>query len=820
MKLKAVSGIMLILFVVSIAFNVVPVFGSTQYIKIGVVGPKGWIQWDGLWEGAMMARDEINDAGGINIGESFYNIQLVDIDEHAVPLPDPKAAITELLVSLTDNPDMQFLIGGFKTECVFPMREAAMDYAEVHGRPIWFVCGVATDELIDCGDGTCGHCVRCDYDRYKYMFRVSPVNATTLLNTLVAFLTDYVLPQKLAPIYGSPVKTYIVAEDLVWCDGIVASLQGGALGTQAEIVGVARPSPVAIDFSPEFSDAEAKEARLVVHIFSAVAGANFIRQYGLLKPNFACIGINVESQMQEFYSAVGGACEHETILAPVGTRTNINPNAKPLSTIQFWDEYKARYGHCPIYTAWGAYDAIMALNETLYGKPTLPNCTTLIPIIEQTDRTGIIGKFKYTGPNGIYHDVFCNELGPTWTQGYVRPLVVQWQAGRMEVVWPRDQPYSFDYEIPPWMLLPPPSYTLTIYSSPTGATFTVDGVSRTTPWSGTYSEGTLVSLVMSETHDGYVWSYWFEDGDTNRIRTVTMDTNITLTAVFADQERQLLLETDKGVYERGENVTITFTNGGVETVYFLAYPPFIINGSQGYVAPGVQLLMIVEVPPRESLSWTWNQINGFLGPSELVPAGNYTVTAEVYDSNWDLIATLSTSFQIVEPEIEEPRPDDDTNSTIDLGSLLLETDKAVYAHGEWVNITFTNGGNATVELTSWPCFEIYGSQGYVAPTVLAFMIVKVPPRGSHVWTWDQTGFVNGLNNPDLVDLVPPGTYAVILLIRDPATGLWVGNLTTSFEIEPPTVPEFPSTIILPLFMILSIIAVIFTKRRLPRKPVN
>jgi len=79
----------------------------------------------------------------------------------------------------------------------------------------------------------------------------------------------------------------------------------------------------------------------------------------------------------------------------------------------------------------------------------------------------------------------------------------------------------------------PLEYTLTIHSSPTGVTFTVDGISHMTPWSGTHSEGASVSLVMPETHDGYVWSYWLEDGDPNRIKTITMDTNITLTGVYA-----------------------------------------------------------------------------------------------------------------------------------------------------------------------------------------------------------------------------------------------------------------------------------------------
>lgn len=37
---------------------------------------------------------------------------------------------------------------------------------------------------------------------------------------------------------------------------------------------------------------------------------------------------------------------------------------------------------------------------------------------------------------GALHDVYSPEVGPFWSQGYVRTLVVQWQAGRHEVVFP------------------------------------------------------------------------------------------------------------------------------------------------------------------------------------------------------------------------------------------------------------------------------------------------------------------------------------------------------------------------------------------------
>lgn len=82
----------------------------------------------------------------------------------------------------------------------------------------------------------------------------------------------------------------------------------------------------------------------------------------------------------------------------------------------------------------------------------------------------------------------------------------------------------------------PSEYTLTIYSSPSGVTFTADGVSHTTPWSETYTKDTSVSLVMPSTHTvgeaRYPWEQWSEDGDTNRIKTITLSSTTTLTAVY------------------------------------------------------------------------------------------------------------------------------------------------------------------------------------------------------------------------------------------------------------------------------------------------
>lgn len=70
----------------------------------------------------------------------------------------------------------------------------------------------------------------------------------------------------------------------------------------------------------------------------------------------------------------------------------------------------------------------------------------------------------------------------------------------------------------------PKSYTLTLAVSPTGGG-NVTGA-------GTYVQGTEVQIKASA-NSGYSFVSW-SDGNTNATRTITIDSNISLTALFAD----------------------------------------------------------------------------------------------------------------------------------------------------------------------------------------------------------------------------------------------------------------------------------------------
>jgi len=175
--------------------------------------------------------------------------------------------------------------------------------------------------------------------------------------------------------------------------------------------------------------------------------------------------------MQEFYDAIGGLCEYETIMASAGTKTNTNPLAQPLNGPQFWDKTVADYGHAPIYTAWGVYDAIIGLNET-YSDYSGLTAEDAIPVFEGLDRWGILGHFNYTAvgvgnpivsPPGEGHDVYVSQYAytPIWPDGRVRAHLPQWQDGKLQVIWPRGYavhlgvgsteplPFAGKYKLPP-----------------------------------------------------------------------------------------------------------------------------------------------------------------------------------------------------------------------------------------------------------------------------------------------------------------------------------------------------------------------------------
>lgn len=379
------------LFLFGVIFSAIPVKAVNPTIKVGIIGPQGLPHWSpaGMKEAATMAANEINTAGGINVGGTMYDFELLYGNEYAVPTPDPSAAQAEVTNLVSQG--AKFLIGGFRTEVTGPMIETAMDL-----QTPFFIDGASTDELIR------DLSIPANYTRYKYLFRVTPINGTSLFKTIVAFLGGYLIPNQLLPIYGhvlydakTQVKVAVLTEDLAWTLKMHAYLTNPAiypavLGPYANVTYSARIPATATDVSSYLQNVKDSGARLLIFVFSGATGLPFIMQWKAMNVSAIPVGINVFGQVGTHWNSTVGAAAWETILDTTGTRTPIVPGL----TDVFWDNFlaytKSLYGTAswPIYTAFGAYDSMYAIKEALQSAGTL-DVDTLIPTFEATVRTGL-----------------------------------------------------------------------------------------------------------------------------------------------------------------------------------------------------------------------------------------------------------------------------------------------------------------------------------------------------------------------------------------------------------------------------------------------
>jgi len=465
MNKKITAGIMVTLMLTIGALYVpLPTKAYAGQIDFGVIGPVGFVQYTGMSEGAEMAMDEINGQGGIQLPAGdwgpagYYEMVLHYGDAHMMtPGPDSRAEMNRLVVT----EGCQFVIGGFRTEAVGPMRDEAAGLATdpAYERPIYIIAGAATNELIDCGTGTCGACVRCDYALYQYTFRYTPVNSTILFTTILGAAANALV--KLNKIYdGATVNTAIVCETLDWTVAMRAGLAAYLPMYGANIVyNPDTVNPYATDYTDIITAIKDAHARLVINVFSSEGGRTFARQChpSQLDAGACLIGIDVLGQLSESWDLPtpdAGLCEYETFLASAGTRTPFT-DAGPdgygrfgtIGTTAFWDAYVARWGHAPIYTAWGVYDGLIGLAESIENAGSIDIDAVKNEMESGFERTGLLGKFKFTN----HHDVYCDETGNDWDNGYVRAHMVQWQrtsSGAMQVVSPNDQDFSRRWTIP------------------------------------------------------------------------------------------------------------------------------------------------------------------------------------------------------------------------------------------------------------------------------------------------------------------------------------------------------------------------------------
>jgi branched-chain amino acid transport system substrate-binding protein len=372
----------------------------SQNIKIAILGPMAFVQGENHWAGAEMARDEINKAGGIQVGKAKRRIELVKVDTNEIQsVPDATNAMERAITR--DKADV--VIGGFRTEAVLAMQEVAMDY-----KKLFLGAGAAHSKL--------GLNVEQNYQRYKYWFRIAPTKDVDLARTVFAVLSS-VAGQIREQLKKETPRVAIVAEKAVWTEALVAAAQKNLPTMKMDVAGVWQPSAVATDVTAELSAIKRANADIVFTLLSGPVGIVLGRQMGELQLPAVAFGINVEGQKDAFWQATAGKGNYVSTL---DTFAEVEMSPK---TIPFVKAFKERYKKSPTYNA-RTYDAIMILKAAIEQAGTL-DADKLVPVIE---------KMEHVSAGGT--DTWDKRHDLVWAVGKTAGIAVQWQDGKKVPFWP------------------------------------------------------------------------------------------------------------------------------------------------------------------------------------------------------------------------------------------------------------------------------------------------------------------------------------------------------------------------------------------------
>ena len=414
-----------LLLIASLIFTALGCAGEeTKEIKVGVIGPMQFQMGEHHWMGATLAADEINDAGGIKVGDESYNIKLVKVDSNELVNPADAATAAEKAITVDD---VDFLMGTIRSEGAIAVQEVAMDY-----QTIFMVCGSSETKMSDK--------VAEDYDRYKYWFRVTPFN-NTFLGQMNFILVGMVAQQVGAQLLQAP-KLAVLAEKASWTEAIIAAAQAYLPPQGIQVVGVWQPSGQATDVTAELQAIKDSGANMIMTALSGTVGIAYGRTWGELEIPAASVGINVMAQADSFWANTNEYGNYEMTLNVYARDVELTDK-----TAAFMDEFVAEMGETPTYNA-GTYDALYILKEAIERADSLDQ-DAIVAELEETDYIGTGGRF-----------VFNDEHDVTWGPGYVTGVGVQWQDGELKGVWPpADGSWNgveyegiVAYQMPPWVI--------------------------------------------------------------------------------------------------------------------------------------------------------------------------------------------------------------------------------------------------------------------------------------------------------------------------------------------------------------------------------
>jgi len=393
-------------------------------IVIGAPLATGFLYGWAAERGIRLAAEEINAAGGVNVGGAKRPFEVSVMDtrdlEPGVPVSDALLTMEKLILEKKAD----FIIGGpVRSEAAL----AAMDLLSKYKKVSILTTGALTPAY--------STRVAENYDKYKYCFRISGESKWLVMGEIIPALVAVEKKFKLN-------KLFIMVQD------VAHARAGGELiaKNMAEkgwtVLGKPEIYPTGTtDFSMGLLKAKKEGAQVILIWMDMPETSILLKQwYDLKVPALPFGSINAAVEQPGFWKASEGKGEYS--IANVVNAGNVASKATPL-TMKFYDAYTKRWKVEPEgYGASSSYMAVYTLKEAIERAATL-DADAIVTAMEKTDLMGVYGRIRFDPKS---HQVIPS-LDPK--EGAVG-TIFQWQKGKRVVVFPESIAVG-QIMLPPWM---------------------------------------------------------------------------------------------------------------------------------------------------------------------------------------------------------------------------------------------------------------------------------------------------------------------------------------------------------------------------------
>jgi branched-chain amino acid transport system substrate-binding protein len=394
---------------------------SSDTIKIGVLTDLGTINGRNMWQGVVLAAEQLNNEGGI----LEKQIEYVGEDTDSYTSGDA-TKINLALTRLLTFHNVDFIIGGSGSEG-FMVQESIAEHKRIS-----FEIGANEDEYTQR--------VLDEYDKYKYFFR--PLfNATSIsLGVLDGLL-------HLRELTGFNKIGYL-REDLGWTEGFVQGFDYVLAEVYGfELVYDGKFPLDTVDYSSYFAAAEAEEVEILIPLIVGSKTIPFVKEYHDRQSPMVIYGGFIDSIAAgpEGWVNTDGKCEYiSAVLYPTEVGYPLTSKTLPAR-----EAYIDRWDEIPNWAATWAYDTLRYILADAIKRAGTLDTDAVIQALETTSiELSNARNFVFTESHNLMMGKNPNDPEAEYT--FV--IYFQWQNGQLVPVYPKKimEEAGSTYMFPDW----------------------------------------------------------------------------------------------------------------------------------------------------------------------------------------------------------------------------------------------------------------------------------------------------------------------------------------------------------------------------------